>query len=346
MSSHRSPYQRTVAELRDRAALFWPAELSAREAEASVIPLLLATQQQFISILSVAPVDLASFFRIIDASELSANLFLKHLVVLTDFSGESLQRVGRESARLFPDGHLRYTWRSQPHAYRFQAIPGRALDNRHLGLDGPALLRRAPLSPLQQDAVALLLFGAAAGDAGPLADLQKCDIGALLGRPDELATFLKQRYIWVSRITGGARANALGQLAQQRVAEHLAACLPGLTVHPGGRLPGVTQTTAQTGRDTAFDIIVTDGRRYAAVEVSFQVTTNSTIERKAGQARDRFTQIEAAGHRIAYVLDGAGNFQRESALAVICAHSHCTVAFTAPELDLLCAYLRATFAAP
>lgn len=88
---------------------------------------------------------------------------------------------------------------------------------------------------------------------------------------------------------------------------------------------------------------MTNGNKYVAIEVCFQVTTNSVIERKAGQARSRYEQIEHAGHRIAYVLDGAGNFQRETALQTICAYSHCTVAFSRSELELLCTFLKEQF---
>jgi hypothetical protein len=85
--------------------------------------------------------------------------------------------------------------------------------------------------------------------------------------------------------------------------------------------------------------VATNGTAYVAIEVSFQVTTNSVIERKAGQARARYEQVTRAGHKIAYVLDGSGNFQRDAALRVICAHSHCTVAFSRSELDVLSQFL-------
>jgi hypothetical protein len=106
----------------------------------------------------------------------------------------------------------------------------------------------------------------------------------------------------------------------------------------------VTHTDPETNRPTTFDVVVAVGNKYAAIEVSFQVTTNSTIERKAGQARSRFEQINRAGHRIAYVVDGAGNFQRENAIQTLCTHSHCTVAFSRSELDVLCQFLREYFA--
>jgi len=71
------------------------------------------------------------------------------------------------------------------------------------------------------------------------------------------------------------------------------------------------------------------------------VTTNSTIERKAGQAGARQRLLYDSGHRIAYVIDGAGNFQRRSALSTICESSDCTVSFKDDELDALVAFLKA-----
>ena len=77
-----------------------------------------------------------------------------------------------------------------------------------------------------------------------------------------------------------------------------------------------------------------------AIEVSFQVTTNSTIERKAGQAQARQNLLHEKGHKIAYVIDGAGNFQRRSALSTICRFSDCTVTFRDDELASLAEFLK------
>lgn len=79
---------------------------------------------------------------------------------------------------------------------------------------------------------------------------------------------------------------------------------------------------------------------FCAVEVSFQVTTNSTIERKAGQAKARQELLHDQGHKIAYVIDGAGNFDRQSALKTICQYSDCTVSFRDSELDALVRFLK------
>lgn len=341
--AQRTHYQRTVEELEQVASKFWPAELSAIEANLSAIPLLLKTQDQFLSIIGIETPDLESLFTVLESTTLPANLFLKHLVLLADFGGEMLQRVGREFSTLFPHGELRYRWRGEQRSYAFKTLPNAELGNKTLGIDGKQLLVSRPLSDLQKDTIAILLFGSSISDQdlAIASALSKCEIGEYLGKPDELSAFVKQRYLWVSRITAGAQSNNLGQIAQKFVAEYLREKLGpvGIDVHTSGRLPGVTHTDANTGRLTAFDLVARNGANHVAIEVSFQVTTNSVIERKAGQARARYEQVVSAGHKIAYVLDGSGNFQREAALRVICAHSHCTVAFSRRELDVLCEFL-------
>ncbi|NJL89277.1 MAG: hypothetical protein HC916_05335 [Coleofasciculaceae cyanobacterium SM2_1_6] len=88
-----------------------------------------------------------------------------------------------------------------------------------------------------------------------------------------------------------------------------------------------------------FDIVVTKGDKRVGIEVSFQVNTNSTIERKAGQAAERKSLLNAAGYKIAYVIDGAGNFQRSAAISTICQYSDCTVAYSDSELNILADFL-------
>jgi DpnII restriction endonuclease len=216
------------------------------------------------------------------------------------------------------------------------------LTNAKLGISGKKLLEPLQLQKLSQDVIVILLFGAAAFDERTAEILAKCEIGTYIGQLDKLKKFIQQRYIWVSRITSGSQANQLGQIAQNFVRDYLSENLgiDGVSIQRENYLPGVSHSDPTTNRPTSFDIVVSKGEKYVAIEVSFQVTTNSTIERKAGQARSRFEQIEIAGHKIAYVLDGAGNFQRENALRTICTHSHCTVAFSHAELEVLCQFIK------
>lgn len=335
-------YQRTVPELRKLASMFWPAELSEEAAKLSVIPILLETQDEFIAILSVPIPDLRNLFQVLDASSFSGNLFLKHLVILADFGGEQLQRVNSNFEKLFPSGKMEYLWNGKPHTYSFQVLPITNLTNSRLGISSQKLLKERKLDKLLQDVAAILIFGSACTDEITAEVLSKCELGDYLGQPEKLGRFIKQRYIWVSRITMGSRSNNLGQLAQQFVLEYLEKNLDveGVDFQSNGNIPGITHTDEETNRLTSFDVVVSKGGKHVAIEVSFQVTTNSVIERKAGQAQARYNQIENAGYKIVYVLDGAGNFQRETALRVICSYSHCTVAFSRSELNVLCEFIQ------
>ncbi|MCJ7655620.1 MAG: restriction endonuclease [Dehalococcoidia bacterium] len=340
-----SKYKRTVEELQSRASMFWPSELSEREAELSVIPKLIETQDQFISIISTSFPDLGSLFKAVDLAKLTANLFVKHLVVLADFGGEQLMRLNSAFNELFPSGKFKYICGDSVQTYSFKALPvSGPLNNDKLGISGKKLLEKRPFDDLLKDVSIILIYGSAC-ESEQLADvLSKCEIGAYLGQPDQLSKFIKQRYIWVSRITGGAQANTLGQLAQDFVKEYLEKHLtiPGVEVTRNGELPGIVDRKA--GTPAKFDIVVSKDGKYVGVEVSFQVTTNSTIERKANSAKARFKQVSRAGYKNAYVIDGAGNLmQRVSATRTLCNYSHCTVAFSESELRVLCDFIGEYF---
>ncbi|MEG4121199.1 restriction endonuclease [Microcoleus sp. N9_B4] len=340
-------YRRTVEEIRELASMFWPSDLSQKEAELSVIPKLIETQEQFIAILSVPVSELSGLFQIVEASTLSANMFLKHLIVLADFGGEMIKRVNSQFNSMFPLKRLDYLWNLQTYSYQFTFLPASGqLTNNKLGIDGKKILQNQSLSLAHKDLIAILLFGASSLNEKSAEVLAKCEIGNYLGQPDKLNKFIKQRYIWVSRITSGSQANTLGQIAQNFVKEYLQDNLGviDIAIRPNGHLPGVRHTDQESEKGlTTFDLVLSKEDKFVAIEISFQVTTNSVIERKAGQARARFEQIEKAGYKMAYVIDGAGNFERENAIRTLCTYSHCTVAFSHNELNVLCDFLRDYF---
>ena len=192
-----------------------------------------------------------------------------------------------------------------------------------------------------RDVTMLLLFGSQSFDNDLPSDIHSsCVIGNFIGRPDELEQFVRQSYIRISRQIGGASSNALGQHAQKYVLDHLRTFLPeNWQLQSNGSIPGVSHNDG--GSDSTFDVTVISpsGIRFG-LEVSFQVTTNSVIERKAAQAKERQIAVHQAGHFICYVLDGAGNIDvRVSASSTICKYSDCTVAFSEPEIQHLANFM-------
>lgn len=95
-------FKKTLADLEKVAIKWWPKALEAEVAQSSVIPKLLETQEQFISILKLSGKSPEQIFAVLAASDLPANLFLKHLVVLADYGGELIKRLGKEFDQVFP----------------------------------------------------------------------------------------------------------------------------------------------------------------------------------------------------------------------------------------------------
>jgi len=100
---------KTAAELEKTACLYWPKHLAVAAAEASTPPVLLQTQDKFLSILKSSDKDTSSWRQTLEnSSTLSPGLFLKHLMVLSDIGGERLQRFAKDSNILFPSGQMTF----------------------------------------------------------------------------------------------------------------------------------------------------------------------------------------------------------------------------------------------
>lgn len=334
-------YRKPISELEIKAVLWWPSFLSELESNASIIPLLIKTQDKFLSLLTLADQSPEHITKLIKSSSFPANLFVKHLVVLSDFGGEQIQRLNRQFNSIFPKNKsfnhtFKFIWHEKEYEYKFKKLPIRGnLDNKKLFIDGKSLSTEKELDELLEDMITILLYGSNCVNEGSANNLIKCEIGNLLGKKDELEKYVKEKYIWVSRITGGAQSNSLGQVAQTYVYDYLKSKLGnGYKITRNG---SVKVTRSQI---IPFDIVVEKDFKAVGIEVTFQVTTNSTIERKSGQAKSRQSLMHRNGNYIAYIIDGAGNFQRKSAISTICSHSDCTIAYSKSEFDVLVDFVK------
>lgn len=191
-----------------------------------------------------------------------------------------------------------------------------------------------------QDVIMLLFWGAniVKNDNIPEELQEKCVIGNLLGHPGEIDSFVKQRYIYVSRITGGSTANDLGHACEKYVTNYLKEKLPNYLSLEGHNIPMVSHNDKNL---TTFDIVVKSKKGiYFAIEISFQVTTNSVIERKAGLAQSRKEILNNLGHKVIYIIDGSGNFQRRNAITTLLNFSDLCVNFSQTGLDELISYMK------
>lgn len=332
---------RELEVLEKNAVLHWPEELLRKAASVSILSRLLQTQTKFISILNLADNQPDAWIYFVDhLTDMPGNLFLKHLMVLTDVGGELLHKM-TPLTKYFPYGEMKYIWHDSEFSYQFAAIHKKTpLNNQALKVDGISALKPSPLTPKMKDVIMLLLYGGFAFNGElPTQLREKCTIGDLLGRHEALERFVRESYIRVSRQLIGAESNALGNVAEAYVVEILQNELPDWKIQTKSSLPGVTHT--KDGQETTFDIVAVSPKKHYFAEVSFQVTTNSVIERKAREAEARQKAAHEKGHKVCYVLDGVGNLKvRRSAAATICRHSDCTVTFSRTEIRKLADYLR------
>lgn len=335
-------YNRNITELKTKATLWWPEDIREKNAKANIIPLLIQSQEAFISILNLCKKDPFKVFELVRVSEFAGNLFLKHLAVLADYGGEKIQRLGREFEDIFPINengkfYFDFFWNEKEYRYIFKSFPIKNMGNKKFKIDGKGLIKDIPLDEKTEDLIAIMLYGSTS-EYSQQAGLYLCEIGTLIGEEENLKKYIRQRYISVSKITGGATSNTLGQFAQSEVVDFLKnEFQDSYKIIRNGyiHLKGYDKAGGMP-----FDIVVSKNDKQIGIEISFQVTTNSTIERKSGQAVDRFILMHKNGYKIGYVLDGAGNFQRSSALKTICDNSDCTVAYTTNEFKVLANWIK------
>jgi hypothetical protein len=336
-------HQRSVSDLRRVAVMHWPQEILDYAAEESILPLLLKTQDAFISILKVSNRRPDSWkVSLAESTELGGGIFVKHLMVIADLGGEALNKL-RPIGKYFPGETMTLEWRGASYSLPLNHIASmKSLNNASLRLESASLRKDSALTPAMEQIATLILFGGLSSNGDLPEDYrEKCSIGAFLGNPKEIEQFVKQRYLFVSRIVGGGSANSMGHAVQKWVVATLKKQLPvDWKIQPNATISGVKQT--ERSKDATFDIVVTAPRgRQFGIEVSFQVTTNSTIERKARESQSLYRAVHKSGNRLCYVIDGAGNIEvRQSAVARICDNSDCTVAMSVREMDILAQYMR------
>lgn len=335
MSSQTNDFvQRTLSDLEAQGSKWWPEHVVSQVAQSSPAELLASTLLEFNRFVDALTLDPQSVWLAQAQSGLSWNLLTKHLAVLTDVGGEPLARLHRERHELFDS--------SPSFGFEIQTLSGsfyvdltnffacRNLGNNKLSIDGAGLVDPPGLPRLNAEVCQILIYGSLAVKPTIATRLSKCDVCAVVGDSDLRIQYQASRYLAVSRIIGGADANASGQVLQSAVENELQARLDMATFHTRRN-----HTATIAGQNVTSDVYVTGPKGTAAIEVAFQVTTNSTIERKATDAAQRHRLLSAAGILDLYVLDGVGVFQRANAVRKILAASDYCVAYSNAEFDRL-----------
>lgn len=341
-------YIRTMSQLEKYACKWWPKEIREYAEQFSILQTLLDTQEKFISILKLASKqESTSIFRIIKASGFQMKCFLKHLMILTDVGAEPLQRMNKHFDELFPKGKMIYQIDNETHTYTFQALPVKGpLNNEKMKVDTKDnMLSDICNKELTADLIMILIYGGACVNTRTRAVLYRCTTYDYLGDDEKIELHIRQNYIRVSRIIAGRTANDLGNSIQKYAANYLTKKLGSdYKVKTFGTIPGVSINDGNT--EAKFDLIIdrtSDTSRfkpYIGIEVSFQETSNSTVERKGQDAAARFAEVSKRRSFVAYIIDGVGNFSRKAACDVMCNNSHCNVGCTPEEFDVLVKFIK------
>lgn len=272
---------------------------------------------------------------------MGSNMLLKHLMIFNDYTGEPVQRLHAQRHNLFPNMSegLYILWDMNNIHLNIDGFleNTKTLNNASLKVDGPSLAHPEEHSRLSTALATVLSYGAFSVRPEVSEVLSRCDAASWFGKTEELESHLEQRYLDVNRSVSGAQSNSLGQILQQRVKTAIKERYKDYDeVLTNGTL-GVN------GDKITSDILIKKGSKAVAIEVAFQETTNSVIERKGNDARKRRELLNSAGVASVYVLDGIGNFQRQSAITKLCENSDCTVAYSDKEFGVLVDFIISWF---
>ena len=331
--------KRTIEELRKNALLHWPKEIV--QNHNNLLEALINSHDNFCNIISEnieKPLDLLVNLK---SSKLSASLFLKHLMLLSDIGGEALNKLSPVS-QYFEASTMEIIFQDLSYKYPLVELKKDcSLTNSSLKVDQKKVFNNDPINKKQEEIIILLIFGnSCINDSLPLEVRQKCNLSDFLGCKEELNQFLIKRYLAVSKQISGAKANDYGHDIQNYVAKKLIKLLPNFSIEKDSSIPKVSIT--EDKRETNFDIVVkSPNYKYFAIEISFQVTTNSVIERKARESKMILNKIRNVGHKMIYVIDGAGNINvRKTATKTLIENSDLSISLGQEELQLLASFIK------
>ncbi|UWZ97424.1 hypothetical protein [Vibrio splendidus] len=339
-------YKQTLGQLQAKASMHWSKDMLDAAGAHSALPILLETQEEFIALLTIASKSPLSWRNVLmESTSLTPSIFLKHLMVLSDLGGEALNKLTPMS-QYFSRNTISFEFNEQLTEYQFREIGEQcSLTNSALKVDAKSVVKNSDFTDRMFDVVMLLMFGSLDPNNQLPQDVQeKCSIGALLGNAEEIDSYVKQNYIKVSKQLSGEKANSLGHASQRYVYTLLQQELPPEWIVKEESTLSNVRHTDEGGNLTNFDLVViSPSKKEFGIEVSFQVTTNSTIERKAREAKSAHEKASKVGHKICYVIDGAGNLNvRKKAITTICENSDCTVAMTSAEIKFLADFMMDT----
>ena len=328
----------TVAELSDRALLWWPVDVRAKAVAASFKDAMLATFSIFKKTLRDAK-DLDSLIEKVTElnknGELPANIFLRHCMLFTNLGWEAIMKwFGDTYDVMFPGqkfeaGDVQFGMPKVTKA-------GVRISSAHIQ---QSYTYELPTDKLEQILACIkLLF---MGSHSSWIQLERCYLSIYFDDEDG-GLFLDDaatKYIEVSKQTSGAESAGSGSILETMVAiepikEYLKSHFPELVFVTKRRDPKIADGMVS---DQWF--INEENNHAVAVEVSFQETTNSTFSRKTKDAENR-KNLFTSNLKSAFVIDGVGSLEhRKQECGSIISHADIVVSAREDEIERLADYI-------
>lgn len=255
---------------------------------------------------------------------ISQELLLKHLMLLLDTSAETLDR-----ASMF---------------ISHKSITGLTLYDKKVNFKvlGPSFTRQLSNkviskadSELTYDLILLMTYSAESEEFKNYFTFNSCILSSLAGDEVMLNEHIKYLSLRNNSQIKQLKAVHFGHEMEIFIRKNLADTLSRL---------GVSYAHDNRYNGQQFDTVLQKNDKFAIIEIAFQETTNSTLERKGKQAKNGlYKMIDNNNDRLIFVVDGAGYFRRKKALEDMIEYSHFVCPVSEIGLNQLISFLEEYF---
>lgn len=257
--------------------------------------------------------------------EIKTSVLLKHIMILLDTSAETLDRA---AMYIFHKGISKLT------------LQGRSIEFNVLGPSYYKNMNNEAISKaslgLKRDLLNILSFASQSNEFRCFETFKSCRLFEIAGNPEALSEHLLFLSLRSSSQIKQLRAVDFGhQLESNYIRKFLKPILKEVNAE---------YTQGNRYYEQQFDNVIKKGDKYVIIEVAFQETTNSTLERKGKQAKNGlYDTVNNNNDKLVYIVDGAGYFKRKNALADLVTYSHLTCNVSDIGLSKLEKFLRGYF---
>ncbi|MGE8052887.1 hypothetical protein ACQKOD_02785 [Bacillus mycoides] len=319
---------------------FWSEELVGQQNEQNLVNELLSIshliQQTLLNSSATNLIDSLKNLQYEDGTRVPKSLILKSLMILLDVSAEILDRVALYCRH---NNISMLTTSTVPYALKkFGPDFNKGLSN-----DNIYKLANAD-DDFFEDVLTLMLYAYDSQEFNQFITFSKFKLATLVGNPTALTTFYLNRTIENSSQIKQMKAVVFGNSLQTNIKNQILDALRTYGVHeaPANRYIDGKQ----------FDLVLRkpdenltpEQWKWAIIEVAFQETTNSVIERKASQAKLIYKTLEDTNHKLIYLIDGAGFVKRNKVTSTIYENTHFTTTANPDHfnelLDFLIQYFK------